>query len=68
VSLAEREIDAELVRSLLGSTAATGPEALDLATLERRHIQRVLHLTAGNKTSAARLLGVDRKTLQRKGF
>jgi transcriptional regulator with GAF, ATPase, and Fis domain len=68
VSLAEREIDADLVRSLLGSTAATGPEALDLATLERRHIQRVLHLAGGNKTSAARLLGVDRKTLQRKGF
>jgi two-component system response regulator HydG len=68
VSLAEREIDADLVRSLLGSTAATGPEALDLAALERRHIQRVLQLAGGNKTSAARLLGVDRKTLQRKGF
>ncbi|HEX6203379.1 MAG TPA: sigma 54-interacting transcriptional regulator [Thermoanaerobaculia bacterium] len=68
VSLAEGEIDADLVRSLLGSTAATGPEALDLATVERRHIQRVLHLAGGNKTSAARLLGLDRKTLQRKGF
>jgi transcriptional regulator with GAF, ATPase, and Fis domain len=68
ISLAEKEIDAELIRSLLGSSAVTSPEPLDLATLERRHIARVLKLAAGNKTEAARLLGLDRKTLQRKGF
>ena len=70
VSLAEKEIDAELLSSLLGATPVSraAPEALDLETLERRHIRRVLQLTAGNKTAAARLLGVDRRTLARRGF
>jgi transcriptional regulator with GAF, ATPase, and Fis domain len=68
VSLADREIDAELVRSLLGTPAPQSPEPLDLAALERRHIGRVLKLAGGNKSEAARILGVDRKTLQRKGF
>jgi transcriptional regulator with GAF, ATPase, and Fis domain len=68
VSLADREIDAGLIRSLLGTPVQGSPEPLDLESLENRHIARVLKLTAGNKTEAARLLGVDRKTLQRKGF
>ena len=69
VSLADKEIDADLVRSLLGTAAAhAAPEPLDLDALERRHIQKVLKLTAGNKSEAAKILGVDRKTLQRKGF
>ncbi|GMU67211.1 MAG: hypothetical protein AMXMBFR36_34850 [Acidobacteriota bacterium] len=73
VSLSDRLVEADLVRSLLGGAAAapppaTGPEPLDLDAVERRHIQRVLSLARGNKTEAARILGVDRKTLQRKGF
>jgi two-component system response regulator HydG len=69
VSLAEGEINAELVRSLLGtSSSPSSPEPLDLAAMERRHIARVLKLTAGNKSEAARILGLDRKTLLRKGF
>jgi transcriptional regulator with PAS, ATPase and Fis domain len=68
VSLAEREVDAELIRSLLGTPAAQSPEPLDLSAMERRHIGRVLKLASGNKTEAARILGIDRKTLQRKGF
>ena len=36
-----------------------------LAELERRYIDRVLSRTSGNKTSAAAVLGVDRRTLQR---
>jgi transcriptional regulator with PAS, ATPase and Fis domain len=70
-SLADGPIDAELLRNLLSSSsghAAAGPQALDLDSIERRHIQRVLQLVQGNKTSAARLLGVDRRTLLRKGF
>ena len=47
---------------------ASSPEPLDLATLERRHIARVLKLAGGNKSEAAKILGLDRKTLQRKGF
>ena len=68
VSLAERDIDADLVRSLLGTPSQQSPEPLDLVTLERRHIARVLKLTGGNKSEAAKILGLDRKTLQRKGF
>ncbi len=69
LSLADREIRPELLRSLLGQAAEqAGPQALDLGTLEQRHIGRVLRMTAGNKTRAARLLGIDRRTLQRKGF
>jgi transcriptional regulator with PAS, ATPase and Fis domain len=69
-SLADRQIEADLVRSLLSTTSSTpaGPEALDLATVERRHIQRVLRTAAGNKSAAAKLLGIDRRTLHRKGF
>jgi Nif-specific regulatory protein len=69
VSLADRKVDAELLRSLIGGAPPqAGPEPLDLEGVERRHISRVLQLARGNKTEAARILGVDRKTLQRKGF
>ncbi len=69
VSLADGDIDADLVRSLMGTAAQpSSPEPLDLETLEKRHIARVLKLAGGNKTEAARILGLDRKTLQRKGF
>jgi two-component system response regulator HydG len=37
-----------------------------LDEVERRHITRVLTAAHGNKTLAARILGVDRKTLHRK--
>jgi len=37
-----------------------------LDEVERRHITRVLAAAHGNKTLAARILGVDRKTLHRK--
>ncbi|MDP9121800.1 MAG: sigma 54-interacting transcriptional regulator [Acidobacteriota bacterium] len=71
VSLAEREVGTELIRSMLGASPPAqqqAPEPLDLAALEKRHIARVLKLTDGNKSEAAKILGVDRKTLQRKGF
>jgi transcriptional regulator with GAF, ATPase, and Fis domain len=68
VSLAERQVDPELVRSIIGSSSETPTGALDLDTVERRHIAHVLSLTDGNKSAAARLLGVDRRTLLRKGF
>jgi two-component system response regulator AtoC len=41
-------------------------ELVPLEEIERRYIQRVLQANAGNKTLAARTLGIDRKTLQRK--
>lgn len=39
---------------------------LTLRDLEREYIGRVLESTHGNKTEAARILGVDRTTLYRK--
>jgi two-component system response regulator HydG len=41
-------------------------EVLKIEELERRYIQRVLKLLDGNKTRAAELLGLDRRTLYRK--
>jgi transcriptional regulator with GAF, ATPase, and Fis domain len=40
-------------------------ELLSLSELECRHIHRVLERTHGNKQAAARVLGIDRSTLQR---
>jgi DNA-binding NtrC family response regulator len=43
------------------------PDGLvDLAELERNHIMRVLERLQGNKSRAAQLLGLDRRTLYRK--
>jgi len=39
---------------------------LTLGELERRYIERVLSSVGGNKTQAAKILGVDRRTLYRK--
>lgn len=45
----------------------TDPNAIvDLATLEQHHIRRVLRHVDGNKTEAARLLGIGLTTLYRK--
>ena len=39
---------------------------LSLETIERRHILAVLQMSSGNKSEAARRLGISRKTLERK--
>lgn len=41
-------------------------ELVPLEEVERRYILRVLEAVAGNKTAAARILGMERKTLYRK--
>jgi DNA-binding NtrC family response regulator len=48
------------------NSAADDADDLSLAGVERRHILRVLDMEGGNKSSAARRLGVSRKTLERK--
>ena len=53
----------ELQASADGSPAA---DSLALEALEHRHIIRVLEYTKGNKTEAARLLGIGLATLYRK--
>src|SRR6202165_4775756 len=45
--------------------AADG-EVPDLRALEDRHIRRVLTMAGGNKSRAARMLGISRRTLYRK--
>jgi two-component system, NtrC family, response regulator AtoC len=47
------------------SSEMNGNEWPTLAEIERRYVTRVLAHTGGNKQAAARLLDVDRKTLQR---
>ena len=39
---------------------------LPLNEVERRHILRAIELVGGNKTAAAKLLGINRRTLQRR--
>jgi DNA-binding NtrC family response regulator len=46
--------------------AAEEKQDMTLAAVERRHILRVLDSEGGNKSAAARVLGVSRKTLERK--
>ncbi len=50
----------------LPPAAATGGGPVDLATLEKRHILAVLDSVAGDKSRAARLLGISRRTLERR--
>ncbi len=47
------------------NTAMRG-NSLELAEVEKQHILKILTRESGNKSAAARLLGVSRKTLERK--
>ncbi len=51
-----------------GGTApdASGVDALNLDRMERRYIESALDKSGGNRTEAAKLLGISRRTLQRK--
>lgn len=49
-----------------GSDRAEAPVGATLAEVEWRHIQQVLAENRGNKAAAARVLGIDYKTLLRK--
>lgn len=55
------------VQSQMSSIAATSPDSeCSLAQAELVHIRNVLGKVKGNKTHAARILGIDRKTLRQK--
>ncbi len=76
VALADGEeiVPEDLPKTILryrGAEAAIEPPSAggalrSLEEVERAHILRVLDIVGGNKTQAARALGLDRKTLYRK--
>jgi two-component system response regulator HydG len=59
---------ADLPRSIRPAAVATTPQKPDAKweAAERIHIEDVIRRTGGNRSLAAELLGIDRKTLQRK--
>jgi two-component system NtrC family response regulator len=46
--------------------ADISPDIFDLAEVEKRQINKVLHHTKGNKTEASQLLNISLATLYRK--
>jgi two-component system, NtrC family, response regulator AtoC len=63
------DLPQEVTRSFQTTTSSGAAALADdwptLAVLERRYIDRVLSRTGGNKTRAAEVLGIDRRTLNR---
>ena len=59
------EVTTEAGESVEGASVGVGAggEFPPLQVMERAHIQRALERTEGNKSQAARLLGIDRMTL-----
>ncbi|MBL0088208.1 MAG: sigma-54-dependent Fis family transcriptional regulator [Ideonella sp.] len=55
-----------LGRSTHGGRAAPAPATTDLHTMEKLHILAVLDSVEGDKTRAAQLLGISRRTLERR--
>jgi len=56
----------EITAAGKGAPLAADDETLSLAEVERRHIRRVLTAHRGNKTHAAKALGITRLTLRTK--
>ena len=64
------DLPAEVARTWTSSPTSSAKTTLaddwpTLQLLERRYIDRVLSRTGGNKTRAAEILGIDRRTLNR---
>ena len=63
------DIEAEVQRAPEDSAAAAAATPPDrLLELEREHIVRILKQTGGNRSEAARRLGIERKTLYKKAL
>ncbi len=59
-------IDAEAVAAAFEATSPRESPGETLAEAEEEQIRRVLEATGGNKSRAAKILGIERKTLYRK--
>jgi len=63
------DVEAETQRTPEGEEESVTPSAPDrLLELERQHILQILKQTGGNRSEAARRLGIERKTLYRKAL
>jgi len=68
VTLADVEAEAQRI-SAAGDSQPTGADVPDrLMEMERDHIVRILKQAKGNKSEAARRLGIERKTLYKKAL
>jgi len=67
VIMCDKTVEVEcLPDSLKYSIQFPESELLPLKDMEKRYIQKVLNLTNNNKTKAAEILGIDRKTIRMK--
>jgi len=66
IGVADVEREAGSKRQLLAPAVASDGSASTLQEMERQHILRVLQEAEGNKSKAARALGIERKTLYEK--
>jgi transcriptional regulator with PAS, ATPase and Fis domain len=64
--LARQDSGAALRPAPAGTKPITAPATTDLHTLEKQHILAILDSVAGDKTRAAVLLGISRRTLERR--
>jgi len=65
--ITERDLASALTtRSLARAADGDGPPDDRLSTLQRRQVERVLEETGGNKSEAARRLGISRRALYRR--
>jgi DNA-binding NtrC family response regulator len=60
------KIRSQPTRRSISMTGTDHPELMSLEEVERRHVLRVLEACQGNRTDAAKILDLDRKTLYRK--
>jgi len=65
-SLTLEDLPVEILNDQLEEGISKGSSDLEMSTMERRHICRVLQFTKGNKTETARLLKIGLTTLYRK--
>jgi len=69
--LSDREVVAQILKSMeegettVDNVPKVGDE-ITLKELERRHLEAILRRSEGNRSQAARILGIERKTLYRK--